>query len=152
MCGMCAFQMGCKLYYYMPWERLSPCGRYEQQSFSADTMRWHLVVLSSPNCGYCWKAKNEFKKAGVADRVPVTWVEYDPPESEEYVRLARERGWHDGSNVFQLERCHERVRMFPVFLFYEGGKRYPRWIVRGWYPERIFPKLERVTGFSFASR
>ncbi|GEM_PF-5782609 len=124
----------CKLNYRMPYEKLEDCGHFLSKHFEPDTAQWHVVVLSSPYCGYCWVAKRSFKKQGLYASLPVTWVEADSL-SASFRAKAREAGWYEDTNVLQLDDCTKRVKMMPVFLLYRQGKKRPVYIVKGWYPD-----------------
>ncbi len=130
---------GCKYYYYRPWQKIKACGTFEQVSFQPETVPWHLVVISSPTCGFCWRAKAQFAKQNVAEKIPTTWVEYDPP-SQGYMEKATANNWYAHSNMLLLNDCHSQFELFPTFILYRKGKSRPVWIHRGWDPD-VIPTL-----------
>ncbi len=134
---------GCRFYYYRPWKKINACGAFEQTTFEPDTAQWHLVVISSPTCGYCWIAKSYFAKRNMAQKIPITWVEYDPP-SASYMEKAEKNNWYTGSNILLLNDCYSKFELFPTFILYRKGKSHPVWIHRGWDPD-VISKLLRKT-------
>lgn len=124
--------LSCNSFKRIEYSSLSSCGSLlRSQEINKEGINWHLIVLSSASCGYCYILKRDVQKHRLYDYVKITYIEYDL-KNEIFNDIERD-GLYANCEVIFGDYCGKYTDFFPVILLYSLKQKNsrPKYIEKG---------------------
>lgn len=124
--------LSCNSFKRIEYSSLYSCsGLFRSQEINKEGINWHLIVLSSASCGYCYILKRDVQKHRLYDYVKITYIEYDL--KNEIFNDIEKGGLYANCEVISGDYCGKYTDFFPVILLYSLKQKNsrPKYIEKG---------------------
>lgn len=124
--------LSCSSFRRIEYSSISSCsGLLKKQEINKEDSNWHLIVLSSASCGYCYILKRDVQKHRLYDYVKITYIEYDL--KDEIFNNIEKEGLYSDCEVISGNYCGKYTDFFPIILLYSLKPKHPkpRYIEKG---------------------